>query len=281
MHEDTRLNRDHYDRISDAWPFIFGDSFHWGLFRTRENDLPTATANLIDAMAAMAGDLRGARIIDVGCGIGGPAIHLARNYRCHVTGISVSSAGVDRANAKASEAGLSGHIECLVRDAMNTQLNGGVFDVAWVMESSHLMPDKARLVAECHRVLKPGGRIVLCDLMFQRYPTAREILARRDELLALEKAFGKARLDTLSHYHDLFEDAGIENIETEDVSAFVTPTIEHWEHNIRTHRERLSELFSKEQMDAFLVSCEILKDLYATAGWGYGIIRGAKRDIEP
>jgi len=280
MHEETILNRDHYDRISDAWPFIFGDSFHWGLFLAPEDALPTATTNLIDRMAGMAGDLRDARISHVGCGIGGPAIHLARNYQCHVTGISVSGVGVDRANKKAAEAKVSSHVQFFVRDAMNMLFEDEAFDVAWVMESSHLMPDKARLVSECCRVLKPGGCVVLCDLMFQRYPSAREILDRRDELLALEKAFGKARLDTLSHYPYLFAETGLEDIDTEDLSVLVRPTIEHLEKNIHTHCEHLSQLFSVQQTDAFLVSLEILKDLYATAGWGYGIIHGTKRAIE-
>jgi 27-O-demethylrifamycin SV methyltransferase len=188
--------------------------------------------------------------------------------------------GIERANEKVSETEVGSQVDFLVCDAMNMQFEGAAFDVAWVMESSHLMPDKARLVSECFRVLKPGGRVVLCDLMFQRYPSAREILDRRDQLLALERAFGKARLDTLSHYHDLFAEAGLEDVETEDVSALVTPTIDHWEKNIRAHRERLRGLFNDEQTNTFLASCEILKDLYATAGWGYGIICGTKRAIE-
>ena len=169
-------NREHYDNITDAWRLIFGDNFHWGLFLSEADDLEAATSNLIDAMADLSASMKGARVLDVGCGIGGPAIHLVEKYHCHVTGISVSSVGIDRARENASKRDLGESLNFELGDAMQMGFEDETFDVAWVMESSHLMPDKPRLISECLRVLKPGGSILLCDLMLTRQLSPRELL---------------------------------------------------------------------------------------------------------
>jgi hypothetical protein len=51
MIDQTGANAAHYDSITEAWPFIFGENFHWGLFRDDNEELTTATIALIDTMA--------------------------------------------------------------------------------------------------------------------------------------------------------------------------------------------------------------------------------------
>ena len=92
-------------------------------------------------------------MLDVGCGIGGPAIQIAEKFRCQVTGISVSSVGIDRARSKAEQTTVGELLDFRLGDAMQMDFEDGTFDVVWVMESSHLMPDKPHLVSECQRVL--------------------------------------------------------------------------------------------------------------------------------
>src|SRR5262245_50866401 len=118
MFNQVQANTNHYDRITDAWPFIFGESFHWGLFERGDEELPEATINLIEAMANMCPILSGARVLDIGCGIGGPAIHLAKHRDCTVTGISISSIGINRAREMAARSDVRDQLNFLVGDAM-------------------------------------------------------------------------------------------------------------------------------------------------------------------
>nr|MCH9680838.1 methyltransferase domain-containing protein [Deltaproteobacteria bacterium] len=155
--------RVHYDNATQAWRLLMGRNFHYGCFASPDQPLDDATAALTERMVQHAELNADTTVIDVGCGIGGPAIHLARTVGCTVTGISTSEVGVTTGNALATSEGVADQVSLLVRDGMDNGLPDAAFDRAWVMESSHLMPDKPAMIAECARVLRPGGRLVLCD----------------------------------------------------------------------------------------------------------------------
>jgi MPBQ/MSBQ methyltransferase len=103
----------------------------------------------------------GARVLDVGCGIGGSARILARDYGLDVLGISISPAQIARATAltPASEP----HCRFAVMDALDLSLAAGSFDAVWSVEACPHMPDKQRYANELLRVLRPGGRLAVAD----------------------------------------------------------------------------------------------------------------------
>jgi 27-O-demethylrifamycin SV methyltransferase len=155
----------HYDSISAAWRLLMGESFHYGYFENPEDSLDTATKALTKQMALRAEIEPHHRVVDVGCGIGGPALYLVEHIGCHVSGLSTSPVGIATAKERAVERGFEERADFSVRDAMDNRFDDLSFDRVWVMESSHLMPDKSRMIHESARVLKPGGRLVLCDIM--------------------------------------------------------------------------------------------------------------------
>ena len=77
----------HYDKINRAWKHIFGDDFHYGYFRSKDESLEIATENLSALMAEKGEIGRDMSVLDVGCGIGSPACLLAARFGCRVTGI--------------------------------------------------------------------------------------------------------------------------------------------------------------------------------------------------
>ena len=273
-HQVTEVQK-HYDRITEGWRLILGEDLHWGVFRSADDDLEAATVHLTDLMADFETP-RQVRALDVGCGVGGPARHLAETRGWHVTGISISPVGIEAATEQAKASGLTHLLDFRVADAMDLNLPDASFDVVWVMESSHLMPDKARLLSECQRVVKPGGTVALCDLMLNEPLSWRRVATLQEDLSQLEKSFGIARLDTLDEYQSLFTAAGLADIQTQDVGELVVPTIDAWEQNIQAERERLDVCFDDGRLEDFLESCQILRRLFASEGWGYGIVRGRK-----
>ena len=104
---------------------------------------------------------RGASVLDVGCGIGGSARILARDYGLDVLGISISPAQVARATAL-TPASLP-HCRFQVMDALDLALADGGFDAVWSVEACPHMPDKQRYADELLRVLRPGGRLAVAD----------------------------------------------------------------------------------------------------------------------
>jgi len=272
----TATNQRHYDYIAEAWQHLLGQNFHWGYFESDDEPLESATINLIDKLVGPIAIEPGQHLLDVGCGIGEPARYLAEKFGCRVTGFSTSPEGIDRALSITKQAGLTDTVKFEVRDALDNQLDGQTFDSVFLLEMSHLIRDKLKLLIESSRPLRTGGVLSLCDLTLQRRLSAKEIVAHHSEIQILERCFGKARLEPLGYYVRAFEHCGYEDIQAIDISNRVTPTIRHWRDNAITNRAALVEHVSRQDVDDFVRSCDILQELYSSGAWGYGIISGRK-----
>jgi MPBQ/MSBQ methyltransferase len=103
----------------------------------------------------------GSRLLDVGCGIGGSARILARDYGFDVLGISISPGQIARARALTPPD--LPHCRFAVMDALDLDLPDGGFDAVWSVEAGPHMPDKQRYADELLRVLRPGGLLAVAD----------------------------------------------------------------------------------------------------------------------
>ena len=102
----------------------------------------------------------GSLVLDVGCGIGGSARILARDYGLDVVGISISPAQVKRAT-QLTPSGLTCRFQ--VMDALDLQLPDHSFDAVWSVEAGPHMPDKQRYADELLRVMRPDGLLAVAD----------------------------------------------------------------------------------------------------------------------
>ena len=262
----------HYNSISEAWPFMLGNNFHWGYFSSQNESLEKATYNLIDQMINLGKIEENSSIIDIGCGIGEPASYLSEKLNCSVIGISNSEKGIEMAIERSG----NNTVKFKVADALDNKMASQTFDISWLLEMSHLIEDKKKLIEESTRVLKQGGRIVLCDLMLLRPLSAKEIFSMQKELRVMEQSFGKASLWTSSQYVSLFEELGLDSIEFVNISREVTPTIKAWEENCMINKNKILEVLDISHFNSFLNSCSTLQSLYENKTWGYGIIVGTK-----
>lgn len=115
-----------------------------------------ATDELIARLQPVAGQ----KVIDIGCGIGGPARYVAALTGAHVSGIDLTAEFVDTAARLAEMTGLSGNTAFRQGDALNLPYADAAFDAGYTQNVSMSVPDKARFFAEAFRVLKPGARFV-------------------------------------------------------------------------------------------------------------------------
>jgi 27-O-demethylrifamycin SV methyltransferase len=267
---------EHYDRVTRAWQYVLGEDFHFGYFRHESESLDTATRNLTTLMAERGSFEPGMSVLDVGCGIGNPACLLADQYECRVTGISTSPAGVEHAQLRAKERGYSERVSFMVADGMNNGLPAGSFDRIWVLESSHLMPRKEALLAECARVLRRGGRLALCDLMSKRNVPLGEMLSRAKDYIHLNYAFGRAKMETLGTYRQFAALAGLRVVDSIDISEQTFPTFAHWRQRVETNREQVRELIGDDGLEHFRASCYFLPELWERQILGYGLMVAVK-----
>ena len=146
---------------------LWGDHVHLGHYGTppRARDFRQAKVDFVHELMRWSGLDQlppGSSVLDVGCGIGGSARILARDYGLNVLAISISPAQIARARALTPPS-LAPHCRFAVMDALNLALADGAFDAVWSVEASPHMPDKQRYADELLRVLRPGGRLAVAD----------------------------------------------------------------------------------------------------------------------
>jgi 27-O-demethylrifamycin SV methyltransferase len=266
---------EHYDRITDPWKLLLGEELHYGVFDRGDEDLPTATAALTARMVAGAQLEAGLRVLDVGCGTGAPACHLVQEHGVEVLGITPSEVGVARATERAVALGLAG-ATFEVRDGTDNGLADEGFDRVWVLESSHLMRERDRLVSECARVLRPGGRVVLCDLIRHRQMSFREVRDRHEDLAVLRAAFGDAHLESLDYYRGAAEANGLLVDACDDLTQLTLPTFDRWRANAEVNRAEVLSLMSEDDLRDFERSTDILEAFWRDGTFGYGLIAARK-----
>jgi cyclopropane fatty-acyl-phospholipid synthase-like methyltransferase len=266
----------HYDRVTRAWTLLLGEDLHYGYFSTPGEPLAQATANLTRLMAERAEIGAGLEVLDVGCGTGQPACELAAEYGCHVTGISTSVEGIVRASERAAARDLAARTRFLLVDAMDTGLPAAGFDRAWVMESSHLMDRKEVMLAECARVLRPGGLLALCDIIRRDELPLPYVLAHARQFNALRVAFGRAKMESLGRYADWLRAAGLTVERSEDISVETRPTFDRWRRNAQAHRAAVEALIGADGWTQFAESCDYLEQFWDAGKLGYGLLVARK-----
>ena len=120
-----------------------------------------ATLEIAEAL----GLTSGSRVLDLGSGLGGPARTLAEHTGCSVTGVDLTPEFCDVATALSAWTGLSDRTHFQVGHATATGLPDEAFDAAMTIHVAMNIPDKAALHAEAFRVLRPGGRFVVYDVL--------------------------------------------------------------------------------------------------------------------
>jgi SAM-dependent methyltransferase len=118
-------------------------------------------------LAAAAGLEPSTRVLDVGCGIGGPARYLAATFDCKVTGVDLSPGFIDAARYLTERCGLSDHVTFQAGDALHLPFDDAAFDTVFLQHVAMNVEDRPALYAEVRRVLAPGGRFATYDLVLR------------------------------------------------------------------------------------------------------------------
>ena len=105
------------------------------------------------------------RVLDVGSGLGGPARFAAHSHGCHVTGIDLTPEFVEVAKALARRVGLEKRVTYVCGSAIATPFPAASFDAAYMLHVGMNIENKAKLMDEVRRVLKPGAVLGVYDVM--------------------------------------------------------------------------------------------------------------------
>ncbi len=222
--EDIRKN---YSKVgTNLIEQLYGDDF-----------LSLSGAESSDALIAAAGIGPDTRVLDVGCGVGGPALYLAEKTGCHVTGIDLMEWQAEEAANRAAARGLSGRTVFHAGDACALPFPDASFDVVWSQDAWCHAPDKPQVIAEAARVVKPGGHIVFTDwvALGDMEP---------DYLAAIHSAVSAPNFATPGKYREWLEAQGCTVLYSEDISARFAARYRTMIANLNTLEPQVSAQFS-------------------------------------
>jgi len=151
------LNQEFYALVTDFYLHGWGRSFHFGVRKkgeTLEESLVRHEFYLIDKLGLNEGE----KCLDLGCGVAGPMLNIARKYKAEIVGINNSPYQVKKAKEFINNAGLENFCSLIEVDWMFIPLPDASFDRAYSIEASlHAADKRVDLFKEIYRLLKPGA----------------------------------------------------------------------------------------------------------------------------
>lgn len=221
----TRYYRTPESRV--LYALLLGGTKHYGYFRPGDAPwrLRAAMRRMEDLLAATLRLPASARVLDAGCGVGDVAARLARKHGLHVTGIDILDFNLAAARRRTRRRRLDDKLAFRHMDYADLAFPDGSFDGVYTMETLVHSDRVEDVLAGFHRVLKPGGRVVLFE--YSREPAATIDPRAADVLRQVNAA---AELPAWSRFdHGLLEQllaaAGFVDVHAEDLSSRMLPML--------------------------------------------------------
>jgi tocopherol O-methyltransferase len=265
-HELTEAVRAHYDRVSPLYHRFWGEHIHHGYWQNGES-VSEAQRRLIEKMAEVANVGRGARVLDVGCGLGGSSLWLARNLGCSVEGLTISPVQQAIASRRAKKMGISDAVHFKVADANDMVLADPPFDVVWVIECSEHLYDKRRFIRTCHGALGQDGALAVCAWVDKGDSSPEH----RGVISAICDSMVCPSLGRFGDYESWMREAGFPTVDARDISDRVART---WDACARIAERKDVQTLAKTldgRTRRFVQSFGLMQKAYRAGILGYGM----------
>ena len=184
----------------------------------------------------------GDHLLEVASGSGGPALYLARKFKCQITGLDINAEGLKTANQSAREASMTGAKFQFADMNQRLPFDDETFDAVMCMDSMNHFQDRAGIFREWQRVLKTGRRVLFTDPVVITGPISNEELAARSNI----GFFLFVPLDVTQQY---ILEAGLNLLRCEDVTPNIELTSGRWYAARAKRREDLIKMEGPERFD--------------------------------
>jgi cyclopropane fatty-acyl-phospholipid synthase-like methyltransferase len=184
----------------------------------------------------------GDHVLEVASGSGGPALYLAKNFKCRITGLDINEEGIKTANQQALDTNITDAKFQFADVNQRLPFDDETFDAVMCIDSMNHFHDRLRYFQEWHRVLKSGKRTLFTDPVVITGPVSNEELVARSNI-------GFFLFVPLEITEKLITEAGFKLIRREDVTGNIELTSGLWHTSRQKHREDLIKIEGEERFD--------------------------------
>lgn len=180
------------------------------------------------------------RALEVACGSGGVACALARHTGAACVGVDNNAHGIEAANRRADRDGPAGRVMFRLADAgSRLPFAGESFDAVFCNDAINHLPHRAAVLADWHRLLRPGGRVLFTDPIVVTGQLSNEEMRARSSI-------GFFLFTPLGHNERLLEQSGFRVLDVQDVTEAVASVSRKWRDARARRRDRLVVLEGEE-----------------------------------
>lgn len=214
--EYATMTRMYYNLATDLYENGWGESFHFCTFAYGES-FKRAIARHEHYLAHMAGIKADMKVLDVGCGVGGPAREIAKFTGARIVGLNNNDYQIERAIRYVEKEGLTDQVSFVKGDFMHMGFPDNTFDAVYAIEATCHAPSLEGIYSQIYRVLKPGGVFGVYEwLMTERYDN--DNVQHRNIRLGIEQGDSISNMEKISVALDAIKAAGFELEYNEDLA---------------------------------------------------------------
>ncbi|MFO0014424.1 MAG: SAM-dependent methyltransferase [Planctomycetota bacterium] len=258
--------RNHYDVSTLFYRLLWGPHIHHGYWEAKETPA-AAQIQLTERLASLAEISPGSRVVDIGCGMGGSSVWLARQLGCHVTGVTLSAVQKNWASWAAFCRGVQPRPQFIREDAERIEFAPGSLDTLWSIECTEHLFDKPAFFRKSAEWLRPGGRFALLAWLAGEDPLTPE---QTELTRAVCKGMFCPSLGSQSDYVNWFEQAGYRVIKNGLWTRNVEQTWEICLQRVNRSGVRYLAKILGQNHTLFLNHFQAILDAYRTGAMEYG-----------
>jgi tocopherol O-methyltransferase len=232
QHSDTNLvHQDairHYDECYNDYLFAWCNrenlALHYGYWDQETRSHHQALLNKNSILYQLGQISSTDCVLDAGCGIGGSSIWMAKHHQNQVTGITISQNQAIQATRHAQRQGVENLVRFEISDFCQTPFQDQHFDVIWGLESICHAVNKGDFLQEAFRLLKPEGRLVVCDGFITRREFSDD--EWQDIIICLD-GWAVPNLCSRTEFQSLLQSTGFTDIQFHDITEQTRPSSDH------------------------------------------------------